>query len=82
MAEIELNLAKTNKCAGAFERIDKLFKTFIQLKLFYEYETWVINKNLQRKIEIYEKKILQKICGRLETSECKTYYDILNNIKI
>jgi len=97
--EIELRLAKSRSCLGGLNRILKsknisrnaklrIYKTVLRPTLTYGCETWVLNKNNQTKLEIWERKVLRKIFGGKNTEfgwERRTnaeLYELYNDNKI
>lgn len=79
-AEIDLRLAKANRCAGGLHKILKskqvtratkkrIYKTILRPTVLYGSETWVVNKKQQTKLEIWERKILRKIYGGKKTDD-------------
>jgi hypothetical protein len=72
--EIEARIMSGNRCVGALNRIlrnknisrkakVKVYRTVIRPIVTYACETWTINKTVQTRLEIWERKVLRKIFG-------------------
>lgn len=47
----------------------KIYKTLIRLIITYGTETWVLNKNTCKQLAVFERKILRRIFGAIETAD-------------
>lgn len=78
--EIQNRLAKGSKSAGALSRLlkskqltrqakIKLYETVIRPTVLYGCETWILTKNLEESLEVWERKMLRKIYGGVKEGE-------------
>ena len=78
--EILTKLANANKCLGACKKLIaskllsnktkiRLYKTIIQPVLLYGSETWVMSKRNEKRLIVFENKILRKIFGPVQEGE-------------